>query len=83
MDIYKVLSQLHAELESVNAAIVSLERLQQGTKGRGRPAEWLTEVGKSARGALPRQRAEAQREQPLAPADRSATPTSRMARRRL
>jgi hypothetical protein len=37
MDIDKVLAQLHAELANLNAAILSLEKLQQEARPRGRP----------------------------------------------
>jgi len=37
MDLDKVLAQLRAELENLNAAIVSLERLQSEGPRRGRP----------------------------------------------
>jgi hypothetical protein len=35
MDLGKVLSQLHAELENINAAILSLERLQSSHRRGG------------------------------------------------
>lgn len=41
MDLEKVLQQLHEELENLNAAISSLERLQEATKHRGNAMEWL------------------------------------------
>jgi len=41
MDLAKVLAQLHAELQNLDAAIASLERIQQGGRRRGRPPEWL------------------------------------------
>jgi hypothetical protein len=41
MDLARVLAQLHAELENLDAAIASLERIQQGGKRRGRPPEAL------------------------------------------
>lgn len=41
MDLTKVLAQLHAELDDLDAAIASLERIQQGGKRRGRPPLWL------------------------------------------
>jgi hypothetical protein len=50
MDLTKVLQQLHEELQNLNAAIVSLERLQEGTRRRGRPAEMLADLGLPARG---------------------------------
>ena len=37
MDLVKVLAQLHGELDNLNAAIATLERLQQGGRRRGRP----------------------------------------------
>jgi hypothetical protein len=39
MDLEKVLAQLHAELENLDAAIASLERIQQGDRRCGTPAE--------------------------------------------
>ena len=41
MDLEKVLQQLHEELENLNAAISSLERLQEAGKHRGKEMEWL------------------------------------------
>jgi hypothetical protein len=41
MDLGKVLTQLRSELENLDAAIASLERIQQGGRRRGRPPEWL------------------------------------------
>ena len=37
MDLAKVLAQLRAELENIDAAIASLERISQGVRRRGRP----------------------------------------------
>jgi hypothetical protein len=37
MDLTKVLAQLHAELENLDAAIAGLERLQPQSPRRGRP----------------------------------------------
>ena len=37
MDLGKVLALLHGELETLNTAIATLERLQQGGRRRGRP----------------------------------------------
>ena len=37
MDIMKVLALLHEELNSLNAAIATLEQLQQGSRRRERP----------------------------------------------
>lgn len=41
MDLTKVLAQLRTELADLNAAIASLERLQQEGKRRGRPPKVL------------------------------------------
>ena len=49
MDLAKVLAQLHAELQNLDAAIASLERIQQGKGRRGRPPEWLVKT-RSAEG---------------------------------
>ena len=49
MDLPKVLRDLHEELANLNAAIASLERLQEAGKHRGRPAEWLADVNPSGR----------------------------------
>ena len=50
MDLAKVLHQLHEELENLNAAILSLERLQETNKNRGQQTEWLEQMEKPARG---------------------------------
>jgi hypothetical protein len=50
MDLAKVLQQLHEELENLNAAISSLERLQEAGKHRGKEAEWLGDLALSAPG---------------------------------
>ena len=50
MDLPKVLRDLHEELANLNAAIASLERLQEAGKHRGRPAEWLAFRRLPARG---------------------------------
>jgi hypothetical protein len=52
MDLVKVLAQLREELASLDAAIFSLERLQQdpGARRRGRPPKALTDVPKTAPG---------------------------------
>jgi hypothetical protein len=43
MDLAKVLQQLHDELENLNAAISSLERLQEAGKNRGQEP-WLGDL---------------------------------------
>jgi len=49
MDLSKVLLQLREELAALDAAIISLERLHQGGRRRGRPPEWLAELKKPTR----------------------------------
>ena len=49
MDLAKVILQLHQELERLDAAILSLERLQEGGRRRGRPPAWLAAVRKAER----------------------------------
>jgi hypothetical protein len=49
MDLAKVLQQLHEELEALNAAILSLERLNQGGRRRGRPPEWLAALKRESK----------------------------------
>ena len=49
MDLAKVLLQLHEELANLDAAILSLERLQEGGRRRGRPPAWLADVKKTER----------------------------------
>jgi hypothetical protein len=44
MDLEKVLQQLHEELENLNAAISSLERLQEVSKHRGKEPDWLGDL---------------------------------------
>ncbi|SPF52170.1 hypothetical protein SBA4_490002 [Candidatus Sulfopaludibacter sp. SbA4] len=50
MDLTKVLQQLHEELENLDAAILSLEKLQDTTMRRGRPSGWLAEVDRRKAG---------------------------------
>jgi hypothetical protein len=49
MDLVKVLQQLHEELDNLNSAILSLERLQEAAKHRGKEPEWLEEIQKPVR----------------------------------
>ncbi|HEX3747740.1 MAG TPA: hypothetical protein VHW09_27580 [Bryobacteraceae bacterium] len=49
MDLNKVLAQLHEELENLDAAILSLERLQQDGRRRGRPPKALSELSRAVR----------------------------------
>ncbi len=61
MDLAKVLQQLHEELENLNAAILSLERLQESGRRRGRPprivadfkAELKTRAGRKPESKVP------------------------------
>jgi hypothetical protein len=52
MDLEKVLTQLREELANLDAAILSLERLQQvsGARRRSRPPGVLSGVAKAASG---------------------------------
>jgi hypothetical protein len=59
MDISGVLDQMRKELEHLDAAIASLERLQQRQPQRGRPAKPRSESGRSA----PRSRSARSRQQ--------------------
>jgi hypothetical protein len=47
MDLSKVLEQLRRELAHVDAAILSLERLQAKVARRGRPPTMLSELRKA------------------------------------
>ena len=47
MDLSKVLDQLRRELDHMNAAILSLERLQTKLARRGRPPKALAELRKA------------------------------------
>ena len=44
MDLKKVLSELRLELERLDAAILSMERLSKAGKRRGRPPKLLSEL---------------------------------------
>ena len=44
MDLSKVLEQLRRELQHINVAIASLERLQEKDVRRGRPPKILSEL---------------------------------------
>jgi len=60
MDLAKVLAQLREELDSLDAAILSLERLQRGGRHRGRPPESLARMRRSGSAATRRGGSEAQ-----------------------
>jgi len=49
MDLYKVLAQLREQLDYLNAAILSLERLQQEGSRPGRPPKVLAEATRAGR----------------------------------
>lgn len=49
MDLAKVLAHLRAELASLDAAIASLDRLQQGDRRRARPLLLPQKPGKAAK----------------------------------
>jgi hypothetical protein len=49
MDLSKVLAQLREELENLDAAIQSLERLQQDVPRRGRPPKTVSQMSKLSR----------------------------------
>jgi len=51
MDLHKVLAQLREELENLDAAILSLERLQHEGRRRGRPPKALSQLSGTARAA--------------------------------
>jgi hypothetical protein len=51
MDLRRVLAQLREELENLDAAILSLERLQQASPRRGRPPKALSQLSKTASAA--------------------------------
>lgn len=51
MDLSKVLEELHQELERLDAAILSLERLKEEGRKRGRPPKLLTDVKRPVGGA--------------------------------
>jgi len=54
MDVSKILSELKAERQQIEEAIVSLERLALGRgRRRGRPPTWMAEVTTKRRGRPP------------------------------
>ena len=52
MDLAKVLAQLHEELENLDAAILSLKRLQRAHPRGGRPPKVLAEINRKIHGSL-------------------------------
>jgi hypothetical protein len=61
MDLSKVLDQLRRELVHLDAAIVSLERLQAKVGRRGRPPRVLAELRKTQAASKPAARRRARR----------------------
>jgi hypothetical protein len=61
MDLSKVLEQLRRELVHLDAAIVSLERLQATAGRRGRPPRVLAELRKTRAAPKPATRRQARR----------------------
>ena len=54
MDVSKILTELKAEREQIEEAILSLERLARGRgNGRGRPPAWMAEVSLPKRRGRP------------------------------
>ena len=50
MDVTKILAELKDERQQIEEAILSLERLARGRgKRRGRPPNWLAEIGPKRR----------------------------------
>jgi len=50
MDINKMLSELRAEREQIEEAIMTLERLARGRgRRRGRPPAWMNQIKKRGR----------------------------------
>jgi hypothetical protein len=49
MDLDKVLQQLHEELENLDAAIASLERLQEAGKRTADSADWVAEISQTGK----------------------------------
>jgi len=53
MDLEKVLAQLREELNNIDTAIVSLERLQREGRRRGRPPKAIAEIRNNIKVATP------------------------------
>ena len=64
MDLSKVLEQLRRELVHLDAAIVSLERLQAKASRRGRPTKLLAALRKANAPSGPTARRTARRQPP-------------------
>ena len=72
MDITKVLAQLRAELANLDAAILSLERLQSGSVRRGRPPGWA--AGRTAPPSSPARASGVRRKTPAQSASGAQSP---------
>jgi hypothetical protein len=64
MNLTRVLTTLREELESLNAAITTLERLQQGYRRRGRPPKLVSAQGSRAMELTGKQPAKTDRRRP-------------------
>lgn len=64
MDLSKLIRQLHLELAHLDAAILSLERLQMEGKRRGRPSRAASEMRKGEAAPKPTRRRQARRTDP-------------------
>lgn len=54
MDVAKILTELKAERDQLEEAILSLERLARGrTRGPGRPSGWMAEADEPKRRGRP------------------------------
>ena len=65
MDLSKLLKQLHMELAHLDAAILSLERLQSEGKRRGRPSRAASEVREGEAAPKATRRGPARRTDPI------------------
>ena len=64
MDLAKVLAHLHRELDSLNTAIATLERLPQRGRRRGRPPRLVPAHASRALGLTGQQEARTERRHP-------------------
>jgi hypothetical protein len=64
MDLTKLLKQLHMELAHLDAAILSLERLQTEGKRRGRPSKAASEMREGQAAPKATRRRQARRTDP-------------------
>jgi hypothetical protein len=61
MDLNKVLAELRLELQRLDAAILSIERLSEEGRRRGRPPKLLAELRRSRHDAEPAAKPEGRR----------------------